>query len=161
MQEIILNDHNKQEFPPMHTAEHILNQTMIRMFGCNRSKSSHIERRKSKCDYLLSEEPTEAQRSEIENRVNQVIASNMPVTTALVMRSEAPDSIDLSKLPDDVSQHLRLVRVGEYDVCACIGQHVENTAEIGRFKIISTDYSEGKFRIRFKLENRDGLESII
>ena len=37
-QEIQLNGHNKQEYPPMHTAEHILNQTMIRMFGCERSK---------------------------------------------------------------------------------------------------------------------------
>ena len=30
-QEIQLNEHNKQEYPPMHTAEHILNQTMVRM----------------------------------------------------------------------------------------------------------------------------------
>ena len=43
-QEIQLNGHNKQEYPPMHTAEHILNQTMIRMFGCERSKNTHIER---------------------------------------------------------------------------------------------------------------------
>jgi len=44
----------------MHTAEHILNQTMVRMFGCGRSFSSHIEKKKSKCDYrferALSEE---------------------------------------------------------------------------------------------------------
>ena len=46
-QEIQLNGHNKQEYPPMHTAEHILNQTMIRMFGCERSKNTHIERKKS------------------------------------------------------------------------------------------------------------------
>ena len=32
-QEIQLNEHNKQEYPPMHTAEHILNQTMVRMFA--------------------------------------------------------------------------------------------------------------------------------
>ena len=41
-QEIQLNEHNKQEYPPMHTAEHILNQTMVRMFGCPRSKNAHI-----------------------------------------------------------------------------------------------------------------------
>ena len=57
-QEIQLNEHNKQEYPPMHTAEHILNQTMVRMFGCPRSKNAHIERKKSKCDYLLAEEPS-------------------------------------------------------------------------------------------------------
>ena len=37
--------------------------------------------------------------------------------------------------------------------CACIGAHVNNTSEIGKFTIISTDYTEGRFRIRFKLAN--------
>ncbi len=37
--------------PQMHTAEHILNQTMVRIFGCERSFPSHIEKKKSKCDY--------------------------------------------------------------------------------------------------------------
>lgn len=59
--EIILNEHNKVEYPPMHTVEHILNQTMVRMFGCERSKNSHIEKRKSKCDYKISIAPTSEQ----------------------------------------------------------------------------------------------------
>ena len=33
----VLNAHNKEEFPPAHTAEHLLNQVMIRMFGTERS----------------------------------------------------------------------------------------------------------------------------
>ena len=48
-----LNDHNKQEYPPMHTAEHLLNATMVKTFGCPRSRNAHIERKKSKCDYIL------------------------------------------------------------------------------------------------------------
>ncbi len=58
---IELNEHNKKEYPPMHTAEHILNQTMARMFGCPRSKNTHIERKKSKCDYIISHAPTDEQ----------------------------------------------------------------------------------------------------
>ena len=61
----ILNDHNKAEYPPMHTVEHILNQTMVRMFGCERSRNAHIERKKSKCDYTLPCAPTEEQIAEI------------------------------------------------------------------------------------------------
>jgi Ser-tRNA(Ala) deacylase AlaX len=60
-QEPILNAHNKQEYPPMHTAEHILNQTMVRMFGCPRSRNAHIEKKKSKCDYQLPTAPTAEQ----------------------------------------------------------------------------------------------------
>jgi len=153
MEEIILNDHNKQEYPPMHTAEHILNQTMVRMFGCPRSRSSHIERKKSKCDYLLAEAPTAEQIEEIQNRVNEAIRQNHAVSVAFVKRTEIPESVDLSKLPDDASETLRLVSVGDYDICACAGTHVSNTSEIGTFKIISTDFADGKLRVRFKLES--------
>ena len=152
MEEIIINDHNKQEYPPMHTAEHILNQTMVRMFGCPRSKSSHIEKKKSKCDYLLAKAPTSEQIEQIQNRVNEVIRQNHTVTVSFVKRTEVPDSVDLSKLPGDASETLRLVSVGDYDICACAGTHVANTSEVGTFKIISTDFAEGKLRVRFKLD---------
>ena len=56
-----LNAHNKEEYPPMHTAEHILNQTMVRMFGCERSRDAHIERKKSKINYQLPAMPTAEQ----------------------------------------------------------------------------------------------------
>ncbi len=148
-----LNEHNKNDYPPMHTAEHILNQTMIRMFGCNRSKNSHIEKKKSKCDYFLGQEPSAQQIAEIEERVNEVIGRNLDVSATLVSRDNVPDFIDLSKLPDNASHTLRLVYVGDYDACACIGDHVVNTGEIGKFRIISSDYENGRLRLRFKLED--------
>ena len=146
-----LNDHNKAEYPPMHTAEHILNQTMVRMFGCERSRNAHIERKKSKCDYTLPLEPATAQIEEIESRVNKVIKQNLPVTIEFVSRENVPAEVDLSKLPADASETLRIVRVGNYDTCACIGTHVANTNEIGTFKIISHTWEKGTLRLRFKL----------
>ncbi len=146
-----LNDHNKTEYPPMHTAEHILNQTMVRMFGCERSRNAHIERKKSKCDYTLSSEPAPVQMEEIENRVNEVIAQNLPISIEFVSRENVPAEVDLSKLPADASDTLRIVRVGDYDICACIGSHVSNTSEIGTFKIISHSWENGTLRLRFKL----------
>ena len=147
----ILNEHNKQEYPPMHTAEHILNATMVKMFGCTRSRNAHIERKKSKCDYQLAAAPTEAQIQEIEAHVNEVIGRNLDVTVEFVDRDHIPPEVDLSKLPADASETLRLIRIGDYDICACAGTHVQNTAEIGSFKIISHDYNDGTWRVRFKL----------
>ncbi|MDR1745725.1 MAG: hypothetical protein LBR49_00415 [Tannerella sp.] len=146
-----LNDHNKTEYPLMHTAEHILNQTMVRMFGCPRSRNAHIERKKSKCDYLLPALPTDEQLAEIERRVNEVIDGHLPVVCEYMSREEAARYVDLSKLPEDVSETLRIVRVGDYDACACIGRHVGNTSEIGRFKMLNCDYADGRLRLRFKL----------
>lgn len=146
-----LNQPKKQYPVEMHTTEHILNQTMIRMFGCERSKNAHIERKKSKADYLLAKAPTPEELTEIETRVNDVIRQNLPVTDKVVQRTEVPACVDLSKLPEDASDTLRLVYIGDYDICACIGAHVENTSEIGTFKILNTDYNDGVFRLRFKL----------
>ena len=146
-----LNEHNKQEYPPMHTAEHILNQTMVRLFGCPRSKNTHIERKKSKCDYLLDNPPTSEQVEEIQAQVNRIISSALDVTVSYIPISEAQGIVDLSKLPENVSDTLRIVRVGDYDTCACIGAHVENTSEIGEFKILSHDFADGRWRVRWKV----------
>ena len=148
----ILNNHNKAEYPPMHTAEHILNQTMVRTFGCERSRNAHIERKKSKCDYTLPCAPSEEEITAIEQQVNDIIAQCLPVTIEFVTRENVPAGVDLGKLPANASETLRIVRVGDYDVCACIGAHVENTSEIGRFRIISHTFENGTLRLRFKLE---------
>lgn len=135
----------------MHTAEHILNQTMVRLFGCPRSRNAHIERKKSKCDYQLSEAPTAEQMAAVEQQVNDVIDQHLPITIEFMPREEAAHIVDLSKLPADASETLRIVRIGDYDACACIGAHVENTSEIGHFKLLNYDYAEGRLRLRFKL----------
>ena len=68
-----LNAHNKEEFPPAHTAEHLLNQTMVRMFGCERSTNAHIERKKSKISYKLDHKPDRRDEKEIERRMKTAV----------------------------------------------------------------------------------------
>ena len=148
-----LNAHNKAEFEPAHTAEHLLNATMVKMFGCPRSRNAHVEKKKSKCDYLLDTEPTAEQVAEIEAKINEVIAQNLDVTIEFMPREEAGKIVDLSKLPEDASETLRIVRIGDYDACACIGAHVNNTSEVGTFKVISHSYENGVWRLRWKVVN--------
>ena len=136
---------------PAHTAEHLLNATMVKMFGCPRSRNAHVEKKKSKCDYLLDVEPTAEQVAEIEAKINEVIAQNLDVTIEFMSREEAGRIVDLSKLPEDASETLRIVRIGDYDACACIGAHVGNTREIGIFKVISHSYENGVWRLRWKV----------
>lgn len=168
MEEPQLNAHNKSEYEPAHTAEHILNQTMVRMFGCERSRNSHVERKKSKLNYELPVCPTPEQVQAIEDKVNEVIAADMEVTMEFVQRYNIPSEVSLAKLPEDASETLRLVRVGDYDVCACIGSHVARTSECGHFRISSTSWTPnvsltpapypsetpmgGSFRIVFRLD---------
>lgn len=147
----VLNEHNKAEYPPMHTCEHVVNRTMVNLFGCGRAVSAHIERKKSKLDFALQACPTDEQMAELEARVNEVLRQDLPVSMEYITQEEAMGRFDLKRLPEGASETLRVVHVGDYDECLCIGTHVENTSEIGTFKIASYDYKEGILRMRFKI----------
>lgn len=149
----LLNEHNKEEFPPAHTAEHLLNQTMIRLFGCERSFNAHIERKKSKMSFRLDHKPSRQEEKDIQREMERLIDEDLPVTFEYVTQDELPEGISLNRLPDAVSDTIRLVRIGDYDVCPCIGKHVRSTSQIGRFEMLGTNWDEHEhvFRVRFKV----------
>ena len=140
-------------FPPAHTAEHLLNQVMHRMFGCERSDNAHIERKKSKMSFHLERKPSRQEEKEIEREMTRLIDEDLPVTFEVVSKDELPEGISLERLPDDAGEVIRLVRIGDYDVCPCIGKHVRSTSQIGRFEMLGTNWDERErcFRVRFKI----------
>lgn len=144
---------NKDYDPRMHSAEHILNQTMVRMFNKGRSFSAHIEKKKSKCDYHFDRELTQDELAEIENKVNGIINLNLPVIENYLAREEALKTFSLDKLPDQAGDNIRIIKIGDYDACPCIGKHVTTTKEIGGFRIISSSFENGVLRLRFKLKD--------
>ncbi|MBE6260751.1 MAG: hypothetical protein E7107_07995 [Prevotella sp.] len=148
-----LLEEREVSFPPAHTAEHLLNQTMIRLFGCERSYNAHIERKKSKMNFHLDRKPSRQDEKLIEQEMNRLISEDLPVTFEFVSRDELPEGISLERLPDDASETIRLVRIGDYDVCPCIGKHVRSTAQIGSFEMLGTNWDEHEhsFRVRFKI----------
>ena len=141
----------KEIDPRMHSAEHVLNQTMVRIFDCSRSFSTHLEKKKSKCDYHFNRDITAEERNTIEEKVNEVIRNDMVVSEELLDREDAGMQYDLSRLPEEAGDTIRIIRIGDYDACPCSGDHVQSTKEIGTFRITSTSHQNGVLRIRFKL----------
>jgi len=138
--------------PEMHTAEHILNAVMTGRKGV-RSFSNHIEKKKSKCDFRLESPLTEEEIILIEKNVNDVINSKLPVTAFEISVDEAEKKFNLERLPEGSGEMIRIVKIGEFDEYPCIGEHVENTGSIGRFRIVSSDCNNGIMRIRFRLDS--------
>jgi len=140
-------------FPPAHTAEHLLNQVMVRLFGCERSHNAHIERKKSKMSFLLDHKPTRQEERVIEREMQRLIEEDLPVTFDFVKLDEVPEGVKIDRLPNGVGDTIRLVRIGDYDVCPCIGKHVRSTGQIGRFEMLGTNWDEHErsFRVRFKI----------
>jgi misacylated tRNA(Ala) deacylase len=141
----------KEYDPRMHTAEHILNQTMVRMFNRGRSFSAHVEKKKSRCDYRFDRDLAAAEREELERRVNEVVAADLPVREEFLSREEAGRTYDLSRLPGEAGDSIRIIRIGGYDACPCRGEHVASSGAIGSVRIISTDFNDGVLRVRFTL----------
>ena len=156
----------KEYNEPMHTAEHVLNQTMVRMFSCGRCFSSHLNSGKSKCDYHFSRPLTDDEALKLEEAVNTVLHQNLEVQERMIPYAEAKHLANLGKLPadvaarvaDDESLPVRLVFIGDYDICPCIGAHVQNTQESGTFHLLSHSFTPaadasqpGVLRLRFKI----------
>ncbi len=138
--------------PKMHSAEHILNQAMVRLLGCDRCFSAHINRKKSKCDYRFDRPLSDREVREIEGEVNRVIQKDYPVVIEQMSRAAAEKEFNLARVPErEGLSEFRIVRMGEYDACPCIGPHVLSTGKIGAFVITSTGYEDNVLRIRFKL----------
>lgn len=146
-----LNPHNKQEYPPMHSAEHLLNGEMARRYGCGRAFSAHIERTKSKLDYHLDHQLSDLELRSLEDYVNDIVKADIPVTEEFITQSEAMARFDMSRLPDNASDTVRVVHIGDYDQCLCAGTHVARTGEIGSFRISSSRWADGVQRIVFRL----------
>jgi Ser-tRNA(Ala) deacylase AlaX len=141
----------KEYNPAMHTVEHILNAVMTERCG-SRSFSTHVEKKKSKCDYRITGSPSGDDILSIENQVNNIISQNFEITEKFISRSEAESNFNLEKLPESAGDSIRLVQIGNYNEYPCIGEHVNNTSDIGVFRIYSHDFNDGVLRLRFRLE---------
>jgi misacylated tRNA(Ala) deacylase len=150
MNQVVPN--RKEHDPRMHSAEHILNQTMVRMFKCGRAFSAHIEKKKSKCDYHYERNLAPEEILQIEMKVNEIIQCDLPIREQIFLREEAEKVVSLIKLPQNAGETVRIIFIGEYDACPCSGVHVATTKEIGEFRIISSDCANGVLRIRFKIQ---------
>jgi len=146
------NENPKNYDPRMHSAEHIFIQTMVRMFNCGRAFSSHIEKKKSKCDFHFNRDLTPAEIEEINRRVNEVIQADMPVRESFMSRDDASKRFNLSRLPEEAGDTVRIISIGDYDACPCSGIHASSSKEIGSFKITSSDYTNGVLRVRYTIQ---------
>jgi alanyl-tRNA synthetase len=144
-------ENKKKYHPQMHTCEHILNKTMINMFGVQRSFNNHIERKKSKLDFHFDRDLTQDEILLVNQKVNEVLRQNLEVTSEIFDKKDCEGMLTKDKLNSIADEQVRIIKVGNYDTCPCSGIHVDNTSEIGEFRISTTGFNNGVLRIRFKI----------
>ncbi len=138
-----------------HTATHLLLAALRKVFGDNNiiQKGSNITLERLRFDFNYPQKLTNEQIQEIENLVNEKIKEEIPVQMAEMPKNEA---LKIVKISFDTSKYgdiVKVYKIGDFSIELCGGPHVENTEELGKFKIIKEEASSaGVRRIKAVLE---------
>ena len=92
-------------------------------------------------------ELTREQLDEVEDEANRIIYENVAITAEYPSADVLRATEYRSKL--DLTENVRLVTIGDYDVCACCAPHVARTGEIGMIKLLDAIRYKGGMRIHF------------
>ena len=125
-----------------HTAEHILCGIIHRLFGLE-NVGFHLGKDDVTFDVngVLAREDLDR----VEELANEAVFANIPVETSFPSPEELPTLTYRSKL--ELTENVRLVKIGDVDTCACCAPHVSRTGEIGLIKILDFEKHRGGLRI--------------
>ena len=136
-----------------HSAEHILCGIIHRLFGLE-NVGFHLGRDEITFDVdgVLTREDLDR----VETLANEAVFANIPIETSFPSPDELPSLTYRSKL--DLTENVRLVKIGDVDTCACCAPHVAYTGEIGLIKILDFEKHRGGLRIRMVAGRRAVLD---
>lgn len=143
-----------------HTAQHLLSALLLEEYDAPTTGNQlYADRARLDCGY---DRFTDEDFADIETRMNDLIADELPVRWYEMDRDEAEAELDTERtridlLPDSITE-IRIVEIGDaddpYDRTACAGTHVANTAEIGdlgEFRVTGRE-TKGSDEERIKFE---------
>lgn len=144
-------DYNRRrDHIQQHSGEHLLSAAFFKLYNAA-NRGFHLGEDYVTIDIDLKE-ISEDMINAVEERVNEYIYTNLPVTTFFTNKEEA------NKLPMrkevNLEGNVRIVNLGDMDYCACCGTHVVRTGEIGLVKIIKTEKNKGMTRVYFNCGER-------
>ena len=137
-----------------HTATHLLNAALKQIISKDvHQRGSNITVERMRFDFNCDHKLTDEEKQKVEDLVNEWIKQEIPVTVEEMSKQEAIDSgaecMFIEKYPDVVTVYT----IGNVSKELCGGPHVQNTKELGHFKIKKEEASSaGVRRIKAILE---------
>lgn len=122
-----------------HSATHLMNAALRDVLGTHvTQKGSLVDADRLRFDFSHSSPVSKAELKQIEDQVNREVLANSPVSKEVLPIEEAQKKGAMALFGEKYGSEVRVVSMGgEYSVEFCGGTHVEQTGEIGVFKIIS------------------------
>ncbi|HBC72280.1 alanine--tRNA ligase [Candidatus Amesbacteria bacterium RIFOXYB1_FULL_47_13] len=137
-----------------HTATHLLHQALRDVLGDHvHQKGSNITSARLRFDFSHSARITPEELIRIEEKVNQKISVDLPVTRTEMPKDQALAQGALAFFPEKYPETTSVYQIGDYSLELCGGPHVSSTGQIGRIKIVKEESAgSGIRRIYAQLE---------
>ncbi|HOX21433.1 MAG TPA: alanine--tRNA ligase [Candidatus Paceibacterota bacterium] len=137
-----------------HTATHLLQQALRDVLGREvGQKGSNINAERLRFDFSYGQKMTAEQIKKVEDIVNEKINEALPAMLKEMSLAEAKASGAIGLFAEKYGDRVKVYSIGDYSKEICGGPHVQNTKELGHFKIIKEEaVSQGVRRIKAVLE---------
>jgi alanyl-tRNA synthetase len=132
-----------------HSATHLLHAALKTVLGDKVAQAgSQVGPEKLRFDFNHNAGVTPTQLSELEDLVNEQIYLSVPVQADVQSYKEAVKNGAVAMFGEKYGDEVRVLSMGSFSKELCGGTHVQNTSEIGLFKIVSeSSVSAGVRRI--------------
>lgn len=136
-----IDDERRQKLRRMHTAQHVVSKVVLDEFDAQTAGNQiHVDR--SRIDFDPADF-VEEDVSLIEARSNAILDRDLTVRKTEMARDEAeartPEGRGLLDLIPDHVDPLRMVEIGDFDLCPCGGTHVDRLSQVGRIRITNRE----------------------
>ncbi|MDD2444914.1 MAG: alanine--tRNA ligase [Candidatus Nanoarchaeia archaeon] len=150
---------NSEMTKKLHTATHLLNESLRIILDDEtiQQKGSNITPERLRFDFNFSRKLTEDELQKIEDLINLKIQSNLPIVCKVMNLEKAKEKGAKGVFDSKYDSKVKVYSIGsineEFSKEICAGPHVNNTSELGHFKIIKEEsVASGIRRIKAKLE---------
>jgi alanyl-tRNA synthetase len=144
----------EDETVKLHTAAHLLMEALRRVLGDDvRQAGQNITKERLRFDFTYPDKLTSKQIEKIEDMVNEQIEKKIEVKSEEMELKKAIDSGARAFFKDRYPDRVTVYSIGNFSKEICLGPHIRNTGELGKFKILKEESSsKGVRRIRAVLE---------
>ncbi len=134
----------------LHTATHLLHKSLQLVLGDHvKQKGSNITPDRLRFDFSHPEKMSKEQIAEVEEMVNKAITNHLPISMEMMTIEDAMNAGEMALFGEKYDDDVKVYRIGDFSLEVCGGPHVENTSELGTFKIKKEESSSaGVRRIR-------------
>jgi alanyl-tRNA synthetase len=136
-----------EETTKLHTTAHLMLAALRKVLGEHVvQKGSNITSERLRFDFSHTEKMTEEEKKQVENLVNEAIEKKLPVTCEEMTPEEAKNQGAMGVFESKYGEKVKVYSVGDFSKEICGGPHVQNTGELGKFKIKKEESSSAGVR---------------